>query len=199
MKKTIFCICGRSASGKDTIANMVSEMSGIPKVVSYTTRPRRDGERENSHIFITEEEFQSLASARMCAYTKIGQYHYFTTRRQILQLLNERDAVIYVIDPNGIQTLSAFMPDVRIVTIYINVTLAECIRRAERRGDTKEVYRNRALAEMEQFHDMLLNTSYDYAVPNRDVNLACDIIAHIIFRESQQHKTTMRGQKNVEF
>lgn len=185
MKKTIFCICGRSASGKDTIANTVSEISGIPKVVSYTTRPRRDGEREDSHIFLTEEEFESLKLARMCAYTRIGQYHYFTTRRQMMQLLYKHDAVIYVIDPHGIQTLRASMPDVRIVTIYINVTLDECVRRAERRGDSKEGYRKRAQEELGRFGDMLLMQSFDYAVPNRDVNLASDIIAHIIFRESR--------------
>lgn len=185
MKKTIFCICGRSASGKDTIANMVSEISGIPKVVSYTTRPRRDGEREDSHIFITEEEFELFKLGWMGAYTRIGQYHYFTTRLQMMRLLYEHDAVIYVIDPNGIQTLRASMPDVRIVTIYINVTLDECFRRAEQRGDSKEGYRKRAQEETERFYDLLLNQSYDYAVPNRDVNLACDIIAHIIFRESR--------------
>lgn len=186
MKKTIFCICGRSASGKDTIANRVSEISGVPKVVSYTTRPRRDGEREDSHIFLTEEEFELLKLAQMCAYTRIGQYHYFTTRRQLLQLLYKHDAVIYVIDPDGIQTLKASMPDVRIVTIYINVTLDECVRRAEQRGDSKEGYRKRAQEEMERFYDLLLNQSYDYAVPNRDVNLASDIIAHIIFRETRR-------------
>lgn len=186
MKKTIFCICGRSASGKDTIANMVSEISGIPKVVSYTTRPRRDGEREDSHIFLTEEEFESLKLARMCAYTRIGQYHYFTTRRQMMQLLHKHDAVIYVIDPHGIQTLGASMPDVRIVTIYINVTLDECVRRAERRGDSKEGYRKRAQEELGRFGDMLLMQSFDYAVPNQDVNLASDIIAHIIFRETRR-------------
>lgn len=185
MKKTIFCICGRSASGKDTIANTVSEISGIPKVVSYTTRPRRDGEREDSHIFITEEEFELLKLAQMCAYTRIGQYHYFTTRRQMVQLLHKHDAVIYVIDPDGINVLKATMPYVRIVTIYINVTIDECVRRAERRGDSKEGCRKRAQEEFGRFGDMLLMQSFDYAVPNRDVNLACDIIAHIIFRESR--------------
>lgn len=185
MKKTIFCICGRSASGKDTIANTVSEISGIPKVVSYTTRPRRDGEREDSHIFLTEEELAKWDWSWMCAYTKIGQYHYWTSRRQILQMMMEHDAVIYVIDPDGIDMLKATMPDVHIVTILINVPYAECFRRAELRGDTKETCMTRAKAEMLRFNSFIGSESFDYAVPNRDVNLACDIIAHIIFRESR--------------
>lgn len=186
MKKTIFCICGRSASGKDTIANTVSEISGIPKVVSYTTRPRRDGEREDSHIFITEEEWDVLQHEDLCAYTQIGNYYYFTTEPQIRGLLDTHGAVIYVIDPNGIRTLKHWMRDVDIVTIFINVPIPECKKRAERRGDDLYAIQHRFMSEAGQFQIMCREVEYDYAVPNRDVNLACDIIAHIIFRETRR-------------
>ena len=49
MKPIVIGICGKSASGKDyTATRLVDEYieMGIPvnKVVSYTTRPQRDGE-----------------------------------------------------------------------------------------------------------------------------------------------------------
>ena len=186
MKHTVFCICGRSASGKDTIANEISSIIGIPKIVSYTTRPRREGESDNSHIFISQKEYETIKEMQtLCAYTQIGDYHYFTTKEQIEELLTETGSVIYVIDPNGIKTLKESMPNTNIITIFINVPREECKNRAQGRGDSMKAYHDRSIAEHRQFSEMIRSAAYDYAVPNRNLNMACDIISHIIYRESQ--------------
>ena len=44
--KKIFCICGFSSSGKDSITTRVSSELNIPILISHTTRPMRDGEQE---------------------------------------------------------------------------------------------------------------------------------------------------------
>jgi guanylate kinase len=96
MSKPLFLFIGQSASGKTTIANMLSEKYGLRQVESYTTRkPRFDG--ETGHIFITEDEFKNLGE--LAAYTYYNNHHYGTTFEQ----LNECD--IYVIDVPGVETL----------------------------------------------------------------------------------------------
>ena len=40
----LITITGPSGAGKDTVARMLSEMSGYKVLCSYTTRPKREGE-----------------------------------------------------------------------------------------------------------------------------------------------------------
>ena len=53
-------LMGKSASGKDTIYNILraDESLKLQQLVPYTTRPKRDGEVEGqTYHFVTEEEF----------------------------------------------------------------------------------------------------------------------------------------------
>lgn len=95
MNKPLFLFCGKSASGKTTIANML-EADGYTQVQSYTTRPPRY-EGETGHTFITEEEYNKLDN--IVASTLYNGYHYCTTLEQI------QNADIYVIDVPGVKTL----------------------------------------------------------------------------------------------
>jgi guanylate kinase len=60
MRKPLFLLVGRSASGKSTVANMLEEQHGYKQVSSYTTRPPRY-EGEVGHIFVNENEFKNLS------------------------------------------------------------------------------------------------------------------------------------------
>lgn len=55
----IFCILGKSASGKDSIYKKLLEdpTLDLTPVIPYTTRPMREGEREgvDYHSWIREE------------------------------------------------------------------------------------------------------------------------------------------------
>jgi guanylate kinase len=55
-------IAGPGASGKDYLAEKLMEM-GLKKSVSYTTRPKRDGEvNGETYNFITREKFEEMIS-----------------------------------------------------------------------------------------------------------------------------------------
>ncbi|MGB3112356.1 MAG: guanylate kinase, partial [Candidatus Omnitrophota bacterium] len=56
----IIIISAPSGSGKTTIVNrLLEQTSGLRCLVSYTTRPRRQGETgEKDYIFISNEEFK---------------------------------------------------------------------------------------------------------------------------------------------
>lgn len=99
----IIAIVGESGSGKDTFANMLSEATGYPIVVSYTTRPMRPGETQGEeHYFTSFTDYQVNAirhSGAMLTYTKYGNYHYWTLKTQI------STDVIYIIDEVGLKEL----------------------------------------------------------------------------------------------
>ena len=63
----IFCLMGKSASGKDTIYNRLlkSEILNLRHVVPYTTRPVRSGETEGeTYFFCTDEKADELEKKR---------------------------------------------------------------------------------------------------------------------------------------
>lgn len=160
----LLCLMGRTASGKDTLANKLTARTGLKQLISYTTRPRRTNEGD-THIFISDAEYQALEdSGQIAAFTQIGPYRYCCT---VEQLYNND---IYVIDPEGVQHLRALnLSNLRLVTVYVNVPDDVRKERAlNKRGDDRLVLMKRDMAEREQFRIMLRNADFDYAVSNID-------------------------------
>ena len=82
----IFLLMGKSTSGKDTIYKYLiqDEELGLKKIVPYTTRPMRDGEKDGAeYYFKNEQEYQQLKDAdkiieERTYHTKYGEWRYFT-------------------------------------------------------------------------------------------------------------------------
>ena len=166
---------GRTAGGKDTLANKLCERTGLRQVISYTTRERRVNEGD-THIFITDEEYQTLEdSGRIAAFTKIGPYKYCCTIEQLY------DNDVYVIDPEGVQHLRELnLPNLKLITVYVNTP--DDIRKdraLNKRGDDRLTFMKRDMAERDQFRTMLRNADFDYAISNIDVAKAYSVLRWI--------------------
>lgn len=82
----IFCIMGKSASGKDTIYKELLEKKelDLTPMVSYTTRPIREGEQAGvEYFFSNEEELQQFTREQKLIevreyHTVHGVWKYFT-------------------------------------------------------------------------------------------------------------------------
>lgn len=143
-----FLFIGRTASGKSSIAKGVCEKMGLTQVVSYTTRPMRKSEKNGSdHIFITDGEV-SQYEEDIAAYTEINGYKYFTT----YDVIDKSD--IYVIDPIGVDNLKIKCGDrYEFVEIYIRTPQDLSETRARLRGDKLKDFKQRWVAENQQFTD----------------------------------------------
>lgn len=82
----IICLMGKSSTGKDTIFKrlLADQTLGLQTIVSYTTRPIRDGECEGIEYFFTDEagfarwkEQGRIIEAREY-HTFYGLWRYFT-------------------------------------------------------------------------------------------------------------------------
>ena len=60
-KKIIFCLLGKSASGKDTLINMItSSNANVSKLIPTTTRPKRKYEKTGwDYNFVSESNFMN--------------------------------------------------------------------------------------------------------------------------------------------
>ena len=92
---------------EDTLADALRHAYGMTFVKSCTTRPRRTPD-EDTHVFLTEQQAEPLVRDAV-AYTRIGDYIYFTTAQQVMETEG------YVIDPIGMRILCANMPNTRFV------------------------------------------------------------------------------------
>ena len=99
MINRLIALTGKSASGKTTLAKMLTENFRYDKVITYTTRPMRDNETNGvDYFFVTEEEFYDMVqNDRFVEYQeyKVDKetWRYGTEKNE---LYNHRDAVIIV-------------------------------------------------------------------------------------------------------
>lgn len=181
----IYCISGRTASGKSSITKLASEKLGLKVLKSYATRPMRDGEEiESDHIFIQPEEVEKYRGD-MVAYTKIGEYEYFATKEQLM------NSDVYIIDPVGIYELLLKTKgmDINIETIYVTVPKRTLIERAKQRKDDMEVFNKRFDSENQQFTDYEKSNMIHYRILN-DGNIEDSVekMIRIISKDREMNK-----------
>lgn len=113
----IVCVVGPSGCGKTTMARFIEKAYGIPMLISYTTRPKREDEVEGiDHHFVTEAEMPS--KDQMVAYTNFGGYHYWMPFSEIPY--EDPGICTYVIDEKGLQMLKKKYSDqFKILSILI--------------------------------------------------------------------------------
>lgn len=176
MKKIILLV-GESSSGKDKLANEL-EQDGYKILKSYVTRPRREGE-ENTHIFTTDKEVSKYKD-EIIAYTRIGEFQYFSTYTQLLE------SDVYIIDPSGVDYMKSKAKNIKPVVIYINVDEQTRIKRVRSRGDKEEVWQKRFLDELAQFTNFKKKAKFDYSICNYDFDKAYKILKFIVDIEMKE-------------
>ena len=176
----LYSIMRQTASGKDNLTKKLCEDTGMKAIVSYTTRPRRTNEGD-THIFVDDSVYEQMKD-NLAAYTEINGFRYWTTIEQIY------DNDIYIIDPNGLETLENLgIEDIDLCSIYINVPLEVRLERALYRGDSLEDFFSRNKSEMRQFIQMKAAGGFDYAISNLNEDKAYAVLKYIVEVETVQN------------
>lgn len=132
----IFVVMGKSASGKDTIYKTLAsdETLNLKEVVSYTTRPIREGETEGTEYhFVTDEVLQELLQAdkvieHRAYHTVHGVWNYFTVNDGQINLRDDNYIIIGTLE-SFCQIVKYYGGDV-VKPIYIEVENGERLTRA---------------------------------------------------------------------
>lgn len=111
-KPIIIAIVGASGSGKTSLTHYLKEALDIPDIVSYTTRPMRDGERNGIDHWFVDMSFP--IPQEPLAYTLFAGHHYWTEFYQV-----NAPVVTYVIDEKGLLNLQRLRDRYDIVSVLI--------------------------------------------------------------------------------
>lgn len=146
-----FLILGRTATGKDTLANILMSKYNWTFIKSMTDRPKRT-EAEDTHIFISTEEFTLLSPSEIIAETCINNYHYCATKKQLM----ENDA--YIVDPHGCYQLLENCPDEHFILVYMKAKdklqqQSYAIQRSNNIYEESIIFQQRYESEDSQFID----------------------------------------------
>lgn len=154
----IFCIVGKSCSGKDTVYARILAQNrpGLVPVVPCTTRPRRPGETEGqTYHFVTEGQLRQYEQEGQVIEKRVyqttqGPWTYFTPRFEL-----DADRLL-ITTLEGAQALMDCYGPQRVRIVYLHVDdhtrLLRYIDRESRQAspDYAEVCR-RFLADQEDF------------------------------------------------
>ncbi|MFP3155653.1 guanylate kinase [Lachnospiraceae bacterium ZAX-1] len=140
----IFCIMGKSSSGKDTLYKKIVSSNALPlkTLVSYTTRPIRQGETNNIEYFFSNEETLTklLAEKKVIelrSYDTIhGTWKYFTVDDHQLNL--DIDSYLVIGTLESYRKMQDYFGIDRIIPIYIVVADALRLQRALDRERAQE-------------------------------------------------------------
>jgi guanylate kinase len=164
----LFCIIGKSGSGKDAIFKwlLFDEALKLAPVVTYTTRPQRINETSGvEYNFITENELMEYKKAgkliEMRKYdTAKGVWYYCTVDDGVINLENGNYLAIATLE--GLSGLKKRFGEA-VVPIYIEVEDGERLSRALLRERSQAFpdyfeFCRRFLADSEDFSKSRLNT-----------------------------------------
>ncbi len=123
----IFCLMGKSSSGKDTIYKMLLEQKEIPlnKIISYTTRPIRSGEQNGVEYIFTDENGlelfmkQQKVVEKRSYHTVHGIWNYFTVDDGQIDLTSDNYLVIGTLE--SYEMLRKYYGETYVLPIYIEV------------------------------------------------------------------------------
>ena len=182
MKKGKFVVVsGPSGVGKGTICNKLMNELNAWYSVSTTTREKREGEVDGvNYYFISKEEFRKrIDNNEFLEYNIYNGNYYGTSKKVVLEKMNEGINVFSEIDVNGAHNIKKIFPDA--LLIYIAPpSMEELKRRLIGRGTESEDTINERLKIAEK--EMQELDFYDYVVVNDDLEKATKEVKNIILK-----------------
>lgn len=160
----IYCIMGKSSTGKDTIYKRLLEKEelGLHKIVPYTTRPIREGEQEGVEYHFTDvstmEQLRNENKIIECRayHTVHGIWYYYMVKDAQIDLKSKDYLIIGTLE--SYLMVRDYFGEKQVVPIYVEIDDGERLTRALKREKTQsepkyEEMCRRFLADCEDFSE----------------------------------------------
>jgi guanylate kinase len=138
MKNNIFIISGPSGAGEDSVITGLRQIFDLDKIITTTTREKREGEIDGrDYFFVSQEKFREMIEQGEFfewAEEDNGQL-YGGTIKEIDRVKRGTKLCLWKIDYKGVIAAKKLLPEA--ISIFIYIPLTEMKRRLEARGHDK--------------------------------------------------------------
>ena len=100
--KRIIVITGATGTGKTTVQHYLADEYGIPRVITHTTRPKRDGERDGVDYYF--ETPDSFPQNHFLEHVQYSGYEYGSSHEGLDRAWAKSDIASIVLDTAGAVT-----------------------------------------------------------------------------------------------
>jgi len=179
----ILIISSPSGGGKTSICRKllspVRKKLGWEFSVSYTTRPKRRGERNGrEYHFVSREEFKHRVKEKFFAESFAVHLHQYGTPKYTIERKIKKGGVLLLdIDVKGALKIKKKYPDA--ITIFVLPPNARALRRRLRARGT-ETKEQLAVRFENAKTEMKLYKKFEYVVINDDLSAAVTKVLHIV-------------------
>lgn len=156
----IIVFMGPSASGKSTIR----ELMKLKKVITYTTRPKRENEIDGIDYHFTDEDTLKymINNGKLLEYSKYGNYYYGSSIISMQEAIDKNEIVSIILDKNGAMDIKRIFKE-KVLIIGVKAPINECIERMEARREKDIEVRvnsfNEEIQNVCDISDIIINNS----------------------------------------
>jgi len=184
----VIIVSAASGSGKTTIIkHLLEKMPGVKRSISYTTRPPREGEKQQEdYIFLSREEFEKkIEKGELLEWEENFGHYYGTSKAQLDEAIEKKEDLILSIDVKGARKVREKIPES--ISIFVMPPSVEELRsRLEGRNTDQETDVSQRLKESER--EIASSDEYDYVIVNEEIEKAVDELYSIIEKERQNRQ-----------
>jgi len=188
----IFVLSGPSGSGKTTLLEKLLRdkilKKKLARSISFTTRPRRSGERDGrDYFFLSLKQFEAKRRAKkILEWTKYLGYYYATPKDFVHRQIENARHLALCLDLKGALKIKRYFPK-DTVLIFVSAPSLKALhaRISGRcsRTKTEEIKKRLKLARQE----LLSRRQYDYCVVNKNLAQATGVLKKIVLKEINSH------------
>jgi len=151
-------LVGKAAAGKDHMRKIL-QGRGFKYGVSYTTRPKREGEIDGEdYYFVSEDEFiKGIAIDLWYEWVQFNGWYYGTTVKQFNEECN-----LFIMTPKGISHINS-VDRKKCTIIYLDMSDTVRAARLSERGDNNDSIERRMYHDDIDFKDF---KDYDLIINN---------------------------------
>jgi guanylate kinase len=176
-------VSGPSGTGKGTLVKLIRERNENIRIsVSATTRPPREGEKDNeSYFFKTLDEFKEMiCKDELVEWVEYCDNFYGTPRKYIEECKEKGLDVILEIEVKGAQNIKNKFPD-SVMVFILPPSFDELEKRITGRGTEEPSVIAKRLSKARKEIDFI--SKYDYIIINNDLENAVNEVNSILKAE----------------
>lgn len=132
----IIIIIGASGSGKSTVGKALEREYGIKQLVSYTSRPMRDGEVYGVDYYFLDRQMAKYNKIISVETTVYDGNIYGLTIDEVESKRKDGNDVYFISDRDGAEEIQEWYSDEEIIVLWFDISPWTMLTRMFKRGDS---------------------------------------------------------------